>query len=185
MHSPINTLKLILSGQPANIQDIVYNLEASNVNDVNGGLNIFEALCDLIPKQQNQNAKNILEDIAVQVLNKMISIPETNWDKKDLNGNTILEWGIWSNSSKIMNVFYSNREIVNKFIEVEKTQIQNFERVLNTGHLSLAFKKEQIEKFTQMGLKINNSEELSPFELLASGTIENIKLIPGKLSSTN
>ncbi|AFB31638.1 hypothetical protein RMB_04235 [Rickettsia massiliae str. AZT80] len=24
----------------------------------------------------------------------MILIPDTNWDKKDTNGNTILEWGI-------------------------------------------------------------------------------------------
>ncbi|MGX6959720.1 MAG: hypothetical protein ACIPMY_00325 [Rickettsia endosymbiont of Pentastiridius leporinus] len=159
MPSPMKTLTLILSGQPANIQDIVYNLEASNVNDVNGGLNIFEALCDLIPKQQNQNTKNVLENIAVHVLHKMISIPQTNWDKKDLNGNTILEWGVWSNSSKIMNVFHNHPVIVNKFIEVEKTQIQNFTRVINSAHLSSEFKKEQIEKFTQIGLTINDSEK--------------------------
>ncbi|WCR57387.1 hypothetical protein [Rickettsia asembonensis] len=80
----------------------------------------------MIPNQQDQNVKNALENTAVQILNKMILVPETNWGKKDGVGNTILEWGIWSNSTKVMEVFHNNNQIMNKFVATEKAQIHNF-----------------------------------------------------------
>lgn len=115
--------QLLTSGNIQNIQLIPAILNGTNVNN---NLNIFETLCNLIPQQQDKNVKNALESTAVQVLEKMISISETNWDKKDGNGNTIFEWGVWSNSSKVLDVFHNNPQIMNKFVSAEKTQIHNF-----------------------------------------------------------
>ncbi|WP_233418828.1 hypothetical protein [Rickettsia tamurae] len=62
-----------------NIQQIPSILNGTNINELNNSkLNIFEALCSLMPQQQSQTAKNVLESTAVQVLNKMISNPETD-----------------------------------------------------------------------------------------------------------
>ncbi|AFC72508.1 hypothetical protein MCC_04835 [Rickettsia rhipicephali str. 3-7-female6-CWPP] len=60
----------------------------------------------------------------------MILIPDTNWDKKDTNGNTILEWGIWSNSSNVIDVFHHNPALMAKFVSTEKAQIHNFSVLL-------------------------------------------------------
>ncbi len=43
-----------------------------------------------------------------------------------------------------------------KFVSTEKTQIHNFFRVAMESHISDDFHKTQIEKFTQLGLDINN-----------------------------
>ncbi len=136
-------------------------LNGTNVNELNNSLNIFETLCNLIPQQQDQNVKNALENTAVQILSKMISIPETNWGKKDGAGNTILEWGIWSNSSKVMDVFHNNSQIMDKFVATEKAQIHNFFRdnffrVAMESHISDDFRKDQIEKLKPLGLDIND-----------------------------
>ncbi|MCC8418219.1 MAG: hypothetical protein LN590_01050 [Rickettsia endosymbiont of Glossina mortisans submortisans] len=131
-------------------------LNKDNVNNVNNNLNIFETLCNLIPQQQDQNVKNALENTAVQILSKMISISETNWDKKDANGNTIFEWGVWSNSSKVMDVFHNNSQIMDKFVAAEKAQIYNFFRVAMEPHISDDFRKDQTEKLKSLGLDIND-----------------------------
>jgi hypothetical protein len=180
MYTPF---QLLNSGNIQNIQQIPIILNGTNVNDVNNNLNIFEALCDLIPNQQDQNVKNVLENTVVQLLERMISIPETNWDKKDGNGNTIFEWGIWSGSSKIMNVFHTNQQITGKFIQIEKAQIQNFTRVLKSNHLASTFQNEQIDKFKQIGLDIN--VPTTPFILLNTGQIQNIISIPKALNKDN
>lgn len=60
----------------------------------------------------------------------MILIPDTNWDKKDTNGNTILEWGIWSNSSNVIDVFHHNPALMAKSVSTEKAQIHNFSVLL-------------------------------------------------------
>lgn len=153
MYTPF---QLLTSGNIQNIQLIPAILNGTNVNDINNNLNIFETLCNLIPQQQNQGIKNALENTAVQILNQMISIRETNWGKKDGVGNTILEWGIWSNSTKVMEVFHNNNQIMNKFVATEKAQIHNFFRVIAESHISDEFLKNQIEKLKPLGLDINN-----------------------------
>ena len=138
------------------IQDIMSVPTALNKDNVNNNLNIFETLCNLIPQQQDQNVKNALENTAVQILSKMIFLPETNWGKKDGAGNTILEWGIWSNSSKVMDVFHNNSQIMDKFVAAEKVQIHNFFRVAMEPHISDDFRKDQIGKLKPLGLDIND-----------------------------
>lgn len=152
MYTPF---QLLNSGNIQNIQQIPIILNGTNVNDVNNNLNIFETLCNLIPQQQDKNVKSILENITGQILERMISIPETNWDKKDGVGNTILEWGVWSNSPKVMDVFHNNPQIMNKFVSAEKAQIHNFFRVAMEPHISDDFRKDQIEKLKPLGLYIN------------------------------
>ncbi|MGX6959721.1 MAG: hypothetical protein ACIPMY_00330 [Rickettsia endosymbiont of Pentastiridius leporinus] len=144
------------SGTIENIKLIPSKLSNTNINYAPNGLNIFETLCSLLPQQKDQNIKNILENIAADILNIMMSIPETNWAKKDANGNTILEWAIWSNSSKVMDVFYNNQEFIEKFVTVEKTQIHNFFRVLMEPHISDNFREKQIQEFKKLGLAIDD-----------------------------
>ncbi|MCC8419261.1 MAG: hypothetical protein LN590_07095 [Rickettsia endosymbiont of Glossina mortisans submortisans] len=163
--------QLLTSGNIQNIQYIPQFLNGTNVNELNNSLNIFEALCNLIPQQQDKNVKNILENTAIQTLGKMIAIPETNWGKKDGAGNAILEWGIWSGSSEIMNVFHKNPYTTTKFIAIEKAQMQNFTCVLKSNHLASTFQNEQIEKFKQIDLDINIPDTRTPFELLNTGRI--------------
>ncbi|WP_218459805.1 hypothetical protein [Rickettsia sp. TH2014] len=166
------TFQLLTSG---NIQYIPQFLNGTNVNELNNSLNIFETLCNLIPQQQDKNVKNILENTAIQTLGKMISIPETNWGKKDGAGNTILEWGIWSGSA------YTTT----KFIAIEKAQMQNFTRVLKSNHLASTFQNEQIEKFKQISLDINIPDTRTPCELLNTGRIQDIMSVPTALNKDN
>ena len=58
--------QLLTSGNIQNIQYIPQFLNGTNVNELNNSLNIFEALCNLIPQQQDKNVKNILENTAIQ-----------------------------------------------------------------------------------------------------------------------
>lgn len=148
--------ELLNTGRIQDIMSVPTALNKDNVNNVNNNLNIFETLCNLIPQQQDQNVKNALENTAVQILSKMISLPETNWGKKDGAGNTILEWGIWSNSSKVMDVFHNNSQIMDKFVAAEKAQIHNFFRVAMAPHISDDFRKDQTEKLKSLGLDIND-----------------------------
>lgn len=136
----------------------VESINSSNVNDINPAnkLNNFEFLCALLPLQQNQETKNFLENLTVHLLNKMISIPETNWDRKDTTNNNMLERALWSSSSKIMEVFHQNPDIINKFVAIEKNQILNFWRIMTESHIPNAFRTEQIEKFKKLGLGIND-----------------------------
>lgn len=154
----ITPFQLLQTGNLQNIQHIPNYLNYSNVNEINNNLNIFEALCNLISQQQDLNVKNILENITVQVLEKMISITETNWDKKDANNNTIFEWGIWSNSSKIMEVLYGNKEITDKFIVVEKEQILNLFRVIEASHIYNDFREQQKIKLIKAGLTVSEND---------------------------
>ncbi|MCC8406723.1 MAG: hypothetical protein LN560_03805 [Rickettsia endosymbiont of Sceptobius lativentris] len=176
MYTPF---QLLTSGNIQNIQLIPSILNGTNVNDINNNLNIFETLCYLIPQQQNQGIKNALENTAVQILNQMISIRETNWGKKDGVGNTtILEWGIWSNSTKVMEVFHNNNQIMNKFVATEKAQIHNFFRVIAESHISDEFRKNQIEKLKPLGLDINNLGQDNHTALYSAINIRLLLVIP-------
>ncbi|MFV9930353.1 MAG: hypothetical protein AB8U82_05885 [Rickettsia endosymbiont of Haemaphysalis japonica] len=107
----------------------------------------------------------------------MILIPDTNWDKKDTNGNTILEWGIWSNSSNVIDVFHYNPALMAKFVSTEKAQIHNFCRVAMESHISDDFRKTQIEKLTQVDLDINDLDQDNHIALYSTINISLLLII--------
>jgi len=55
-----------------------------------------------------------------------------------------------------MAVFHNNPVSMEKFVSAEKTQIQNFWRVIAEPHISDNFREGQIEKLKQLGLDIND-----------------------------